>query len=152
MKAIVLNYTTNLDRPLDEVFQFFSKAENLNKLTPPHVNFKILTPLPIPMFPSQTIRYRIKLFGIPFNWKTEIIEWNPPFKFVDQQLGGPYTTWHHQHIFKEVNGKTEMTDIITYRSKGWILAPFLHWLFVDRNVKQIFAYREKQLNEIFRHN
>jgi hypothetical protein len=152
MKPTLLTYTTKLNRPLNEVFDFFSKAENLNKLTPPHVHFKILTPLPIPMLPGQLIRYRIKLFGIPFFWKTEITEWNPPYKFVDKQLGGPYTMWHHQHIFEEIEGATVMTDIITYRSKGWILAPFLHWLFVDRNVKEIFAYRETQLNEIFRNN
>jgi ligand-binding SRPBCC domain-containing protein len=104
------------------------------------------------MFPGQLIQYRIKLFGIPFYWKTEICEWNPPHKFADKQLKGPYTTWHHQHKFEEIDGKTKMTDIITYESKGWILAPFLHWLFVDKNVKGIFAYREKQLNEIFRNN
>lgn len=152
MQTKILTYKTNIHAPLDEVFNFFSKAENLNLLTPPHIRFKILTPLPIAMFPKQIIKYKIVLFGIPFNWKTEICEWNPPLKFVDRQLTGPYKTWHHQHIFEELEGKTVMTDIITYQSKGWILAPFLHWLFVDRNVKEIFAYREKQLNEIFRNN
>jgi hypothetical protein len=152
MQTKTLEYITHIDKPLQEVFTFFSKAENLNLLTPPQIQFKILTPLPITMFPGQLIQYRIKLFGIPFYWKTEICEWNPPHKFADKQLKGPYTTWHQQHKFEEIDGKTKMTDIITYESKGWILAPFLHWLFVDKNVKGIFAYREKQLNEIFRNN
>jgi ligand-binding SRPBCC domain-containing protein len=149
MQAKEIRTTTIINKPLSEVFEFFSKAENLNKLTPPKVHFTILTPLPIPMFPGQIIKYRIKLFGIPFFWKTEITAWNPPFKFEDKQLSGPYVIWNHQHLFKEVDGKTEMTYILTYNSKGWILAPFLHWLFVDKNVNEIFAYREKRLDEIF---
>jgi ligand-binding SRPBCC domain-containing protein len=152
MQAKEIRTTTIINKSLSEVFEFFSKAENLNKLTPPKVHFTILTPLPIPMFPGQIIKYRIKLFGIPFFWKTEITAWNPPFKFEDKQLSGPYVIWNHQHLFKEVDGKTEMTDIVTYKSKGWILAPFLHWLFVDKNVNEIFAYREKRLDEIFGNN
>lgn len=152
MQAKEIRTTTIINKPLSEVFEFFSQAENLNKLTPPKVHFTILTPLPIPMFPGQIIKYRIKLFGIPFFWKTEITAWNPPFKFEDKQLSGPYVIWNHQHLFKEVDSKTEMTDIVTYKSKGWILAPFLHWLFVDKNVNEIFAYREKRLDEIFGKN
>jgi ligand-binding SRPBCC domain-containing protein len=152
MQAKEIRTITIINKPLSEVFEFFSKAENLNKLTPPKVHFTILTPLPIPMFPGQIIKYRIKLFGIPFFWKTEITAWNPPFKFEDKQLSGPYVIWNHQHLFKEVDGKTEMTDIVTYKSKGWILAPFLHLLFVDKNVNEIFAYREKRLDEIFGNN
>ncbi len=72
MEDKILKTTTIINKPLIEVFDFFSKAENLNVLTPPKVQFKILTPLPIPMFPGQIIKYRIKLFGIPFFWKTEI--------------------------------------------------------------------------------
>ncbi|OYU96094.1 MAG: CDP-paratose 2-epimerase [Bacteroidetes bacterium B1(2017)] len=149
MKSKVLNYQTKISRPLPEVFDFFSKAENLNRLTPESIHFKILTPLPILMKVGQRIDYRIKLFGIPFLWQTEICEWQPNVKFADKQLSGPYVEWHHQHIFEEENGQTLMTDIITYKSKGWILAPFLHWFFVDRNVKEIFAHRETKLNEIF---
>jgi hypothetical protein len=149
MKNKLVNFTTVIDRPLAEVFDFFSKAENLNKLTPDKLEFKILTPLPITMEKGQIIDYRIKLFGIPFSWKTEITEFNPPTQFADHQLSGPYVIWHHTHSFIEKNGKTEMTDTIEYLSKGWIIAPFLHWLFVDRNVEQIFAHREKRLNELF---
>lgn len=152
MEDKILKTVTTINKPLTEVFDFFSKAENLDKLTPSKVKFKILTPLPILMFPGQIIKYKIKLFNIPFYWKTEITEWNPPHKFADKQLSGPYVKWDHQHIFREVDGKTEMTDIVTYKSKGWILASFLHWLFVDKNVNEIFAYREKRLNEIFGNN
>lgn len=140
---------TRIPKPLTEVFEYFSKAENLNNLTPPELNFKILTPLPISMQKGRIIDYRIRLMGIPFGWKTEIAEWNPPHGFVDNQLKGPYQLWHHSHLFREVDGETEMTDIVRYHSKGWLLAPFLHKLFVDQKVKEIFEYREKKLKEIF---
>lgn len=150
MDERVLICKTIINKPLNEVFTFFSKAENLNKLTPAELQFKILTPLPIIMQKGALIDYKIKLSGIPFKWKTEIREWNPPFKFADQQLKGPYTKWYHEHIFSEENGKTIMIDKITYLSKGWILAPLLHFLFVDKRVKEIFNYREKVLNEMFK--
>ena len=150
MKKYILETETYIPKPLNEVFDFFSKAENLNKLTPPDVHFKIMTPLPIDMKKGTLIDYRIKLNNIPFYWKTEITEWNPPFKFADNQVKGPYQTWFHEHSFVEKDGKTYMKDKITYLSKGWILVPLLHWLFVDKKVKQIFEYREKQLGLIFK--
>ncbi len=150
MKTYVLEKTTVIEKPLLYVFDFFSKAENLNKITPKEVYFKILTPSPIPMKKGTLIDYKIKLNGIPFIWKTEISEWNPPHKFADNQLVGPYKLWFHEHFFEEKDGHTIMTDRVTYLSKGWILAPFLHWLFVDKKVKQIFEYREIQLKEIFK--
>ena len=150
MDERVLVYKTSINKPLDEVFAFFSKAENLNKLTPSELQFEILTPSPIAMKKGSLIDYRIKLSGIPFKWKTEICEWNPPYKFADQQLKGPYAKWYHEHIFSEEDGKTIMIDKITYLSKGWILAPLLHFLFVDKRVKEIFTYREKVLNDLFK--
>jgi ligand-binding SRPBCC domain-containing protein len=89
------------------------------------------------------------LSGIPFNWKTEICEWNPPFRFVDQQLKGPYVRWHHTHRFIEKDGFTEMTDRIEFLSPGWIFEPIINMLFVERKVKQIFDFRKKQLDSIF---
>lgn len=152
MKAKQISCITRIPLPLNEVFDFFSKAENLNHITPPELHFKILSKTPIPMFAGQKIKYRIKLMGIPFFWKTEISAWNPPYLFVDKQLKGPYAIWHHEHRFREIDGKTEMTDTVTYLSKGWILAPILHRMFVDTKVKEIFAFREKKLHEIFGRN
>jgi ligand-binding SRPBCC domain-containing protein len=149
MKPHILETSTIIKRPLSEVFDFFSKAENLNLLTPPELEFTITTPLPINMKPGTLIDYRIKLNGIPFNWKTEICVWNPPHQFVDQQLKGPYVRWHHTHSFKEVNGITEMTDRVEFLSPGWILEPLINALFVGKKVKQIFEYREEQLKKIF---
>jgi len=144
-----VSYTTFIPYALEEVFDFFSKAENLNEITPPNLSFTILTPLPIHLKKGALIDYRIKLFGIPMKWKTEICNWNPPYEFTDKQLSGPYTTWIHTHRFEEKDGGVLMTDTIQYQSKGYFLAPILHWLFVDAQVKKIFDYREAKLLSLF---
>lgn len=141
---------TIIDRPLNEVFDFFSKAENLNEITPADMQFKILTPLPINIHKGTLIDYRIKVNGIPFKWRTEITSWNPPYQFIDTQVKGPYSIWIHEHIFEERDGKTYMKDIVKFKSPGWILEPIIHTLFIEKKVKAIFNYREEQLLRIFK--
>ena len=92
--------------PLLRVFDFFSRAENLEQLTPPWMHFRILTPLPIVMKPGATIAYSLRVRGIPLRWLTEIECWNPPYEFVDVQAKGPYKLWRHKHRFTERNGGT----------------------------------------------
>ena len=150
MKNRILKTETTIYRPLEEVFDFFSKAENLNKITPKNLQFKILTPLPIVMRRGTHIDYQLKLFGIPLGWKTEISTWEPPFRFVDTQLKGPYVKWVHEHRFQASGNNTIMTDTIEYLSPGWILEPLIHQLFVKKNVEEIFKYREKACLEIFK--
>lgn len=132
------------------MFGFFSRAENLNEITPPELHFKIITPQPIAMFAGTLIDYSIKLNGIPFNWKTEICKWEPPYCFVDQQVKGPYVRWHHTHLFEDIgNGQTQMTDRVEYLSPGWIFEPLITRLFVQQKVEAIFNYREQKLQSIF---
>lgn len=138
-----------ISKPLHEVFDFFSKPENLEILTPPELHFKILTKLPVSMKKGSIIDYRIKLFGMPFKWKTEISEWTPSYRFADRQLKGPYLKWEHTHSFVEIEGITHMTDKVEYLSPGWVLEPFIDRIFVSRQVKKIFEYRESRLREIF---
>ncbi|MBK7182760.1 MAG: SRPBCC family protein [Bacteroidetes bacterium] len=145
-----LTKETIIDRPLKEVFDFFSKAENLNQITPPDMQFQILTPLPINIQKGTLIDYKIKVNGIPFKWKTLISTWEPPFRFVDEQLKGPYNTWIHEHTFEERDGKTYMKDVVKFKSPGWILEPLINALFIEKKVKGIFDYREKRLNEFFK--
>lgn len=149
MKTHTLIRTTIIRRPLTEVFDFFSKAENLNLLTPAELEFKILTPLPIKMKAGALIDYKIKLNGIPFKWKTEISEWKQNEYFIDQQLKGPYRIWHHTHTFKVVPEGTEMTDTVNYLSPGWFLEPLIQSLFIKKKVEGIFDYRNSKLKEIF---
>ena len=135
-----------LPRPRDEVFPFFSEARNLEILTPPWLKFEVLTPAPIIMKAGLLIDYRIKIHGIPIRWRTEITEWNPPLHFVDNQLSGPYTLWHHTHTFTERDGGTLCEDRVRYNPIGGAL---MNWLFVRADVERIFKYRQEKLKELF---
>lgn len=146
----ILTKTTVINKPLSEVFEFFSNAENLNKITPPDMQFKILTPLPIIIKKGTLIDYKIKVNGIPFNWQTEISEWEPNKRFIDKQLKGPYRVWIHEHTFEEKDGKTIMNDHVQFLSPGWFLEPIINKLFIEKKVKGIFAYREKILTNLFK--
>ena len=99
--------------------------------------------MPIEIEAGKIIDYQIRLFGIPFKWKTRITVWEPMKKFQDEQLKGPYKTWIHTHSFEANGNKTIMKDRIEYLPKGWIFSPIIHFLFVKKQVKQIFEYREK---------
>jgi len=145
-----LTKTTTINRPIQEVFDFFSKAENLNKITPPDLQFKILSPLPILIKKGALIDYKIKINGIPFIWRTEISEWELNKRFIDRQVKGPYKIWIHEHSFEERNGITYMTDYVQFLSPGWILEPIINKLFIEKKVKGIFEYREKILADLFK--
>ena len=147
MKEFTFNAELWLPQPIDKVFPFFGEARNLEMLTPPWVKFKVLTPEPIAMRMGMLIDYRIKVHGLPIHWQTEIIEWNPPHRFVDVQLSGPYTLWHHTHTFIERDGGTLCRDEVRYRPRGGAL---INALFVRRDVERIFDYRQKRLREIFK--
>lgn len=146
MKEFTFETEQWLPQPLDHIFAFFSEAHNLQTLTPPWLNFEVLTPAPIPMAPGTLIDYRIRIRGIPVRWRTEIIEWNPPHNFVDVQLSGPYKLWHHTHAFKSQDDGTLCADRVRYRPRGGAL---INWLFVRRDVEKIFRYRQERLREIF---
>jgi GrpB-like predicted nucleotidyltransferase (UPF0157 family)/ligand-binding SRPBCC domain-containing protein len=129
-----------LPRSRDEVFQFFSDAANLEALTPPWLHFQILTPS-IVVRPGALIDYRLRLYGIPLRWQSEISRWEPPELFVDEQRRGPYRSWVHTHSFIEERGGTRVVDRVDFE------VPF-QWLtgwLVRRNVRRIFAYRTAAL-------
>ena len=146
MKEYTLHTELWLPRPREEIFPFFAEARNLEAITPPWLKFEVLTPAPIAIRAGAIIDYRIRVHGIPIRWRTEIAEWNPPHGFVDVQLRGPYTLWHHTHTFEERDGGTLCGDCVRYRPRGGAL---INWLFVRRDVERIFAYRQQRLREIF---
>lgn len=140
---------TSFQRPIEDIFDFFSKAENLGVITPPHLQFKILTPLPIEMKKGTLIEYQLKIYYIPFHWITEIIAWEPPYRFTDTQLKGPYRRWIHEHRFEEIEGGTKMTDRVEYAVPGGIFAPMIHQLFVKKDIQKIFSFRQQKCQELF---
>ena len=145
-----------IPKPRLEVFAFFSDAANLERITPPWLNFKVLTPLPIQMKQGALIEYRIKLKGVPMGWRTLISAWDAPHSFVDEQLKGPYALWHHTHEFFDApastpgspSAGTRMVDTVRYALPlgplGWVA----HGLFVRRDLERIFAYRREHIEKI----
>lgn len=146
MKTFHLERSTTLPFPRERVFDFFSRAENLELLTPPWLSFKIQTPLPIRMCEGALIDYRIGLHGIPLTWRSEIALWEPPFRFVDEQRRGPYRRWVHEHRFTEVDGGTLVEDRVEYAVLGGAL---IDRLFVAPDLRRIFDYRQERLRELF---
>ncbi|MFO0812623.1 MAG: SRPBCC family protein [Gemmatales bacterium] len=134
---------------IDEVFAFFADAVNLDFLTPPWLHFRIKTKLPIVMKTGTLIDYTIRWRLIPVAWRTEILDWSPPYRFVDQQIKGPYSLWHHTHTFESKAGGTLMHDIVRYRLPLGPLGTLSHALIVQRDLNAIFDYRFQRIAERF---
>ena len=131
--------------PPAAVFPFFAEARNLEAITPPWLGFEVLTPAPIVMARGTLIDYRLRWRGIPLRWRTEITDWQPPHRFVDRQLRGPYRMWRHEHLFVEHDGGTRMSDRVEYAVPGGALA---NRLIVARDVARIFSYRQRVLRAL----
>lgn len=149
MSEHILERKQIINRSRTEVFEFFADAGNLERITPPELNFHIITPQPIDIKKGCFIDYQLKLRGIPITWKTEITQWNPPYDFIDSALKSPYKQWIHLHRFTEGgNGETIMEDIVRYRLPLEPLGDLAHW-YVKRELKYIFDYRYRVIEEIF---
>jgi ligand-binding SRPBCC domain-containing protein len=126
----------------EEVFPFFADARNLEAITPPLLRFEVVTPSPIEMGVGTLIQYRLRLHGIPVRWLTSIQVWDPPHRFVDVQVRGPYALWHHTHTFAaRGDGTTLMRDEVRYAVGFGPLGTLAHRLFVARDVAAIFDFR-----------
>lgn len=160
----LLHCRVTVPRARDEVFAFFERAENLNELTPPWLNFRILTPTPIPMCAGALIDYRIGLKGVPMRWRTHIAAYEPPHRFIDEQVRGPYRVWHHEHTFEEIEigtvreggGRgiaTVVTDRVHYELKWPVhnngLGRLVRARMVAPDLQRIFTYRSERMRALF---
>lgn len=142
-KVYSLKTVQKIPISLDEAWDFFSKPDNLKDITPSSLGFKIISKHHGErMYAGQVIEYKVKpVLGIPLYWMTEITHVSDKRYFIDEQRFGPYSLWHHQHHFREIDGGVEMTDIVHYKLPLWILGDIAHALFVKDQLKTIFDYR-----------
>ena len=146
--AYRLTRNQRVARPREEVFAFFTDAANLALLAPPSVGFRLLTPLPIGMAAGTLLDYRLRLFGIPVRWRTRIELVEPPARFIDLQLAGPYRHWRHEHSFAEIPGGTLIADAVDYEMPLGALGTLAHALVVRRTLAHIFDYRRARVAEL----
>lgn len=135
--------------PVSEVFAFFEDARNLGRITPPWLNFRIVNPGGIRMERGAEIDYVIGWMGLRMKWKTMIVTYEPPHRFVDEQASGPYKLWHHEHTFSQTPAGVEIRDRVDYRLPFGIFGRIAHALMVKRQLVEIFRYRQATIARIF---
>jgi ligand-binding SRPBCC domain-containing protein len=151
-KVYSLKTIQKLPITLEQAWDFFSSPANLKEITPDNLGFKIVSQHHgDKMYAGQIIEYTVSpVLGIPMYWMTEITHVEDKKYFVDEQRYGPYSMWHHQHHFKTVEGGVEMTDIVHYKLPFWFLGDIAHFLFVNKQLKNIFDYRYKIVGQKFK--
>jgi ligand-binding SRPBCC domain-containing protein len=150
MRVHVLEREQALRGTPGDVFPFFADARNLEAITPPLLRFRVLPPRPVAMGRGTQIRYRLRLHGMPVAWRTVIAAWEPPHRFVDVQVRGPYALWHHTHSFEPHPGGTLMRDTVVYAIGFGRLGDIAHRLLVSRDLEEIFDFRRDVLPELLR--
>jgi ligand-binding SRPBCC domain-containing protein len=139
-------------KPLDRVFPFFSQPENLALITPPDLGFRLLTPQPVNMEKGRVIDYTIRVLGLPTRWRTLITRYEPPLCFVDEQINGPYSFWHHLHRFERRHDGTLLLDELSYALPVVLMGPareLVHTLYVRPALERIFGYRRRMFADLF---
>jgi ligand-binding SRPBCC domain-containing protein len=136
-----------LEQPLERVFEFFARAGNLERITPPWLSFELLGPEPAEMRIGTLIDYRLRLHGLPLRWTSRIEEWEPGAGFVDRQLRGPYGLWHHRHTFEREGSDTLIGDTVHYGMPLGLLGEAAHPVFVRRDLERIFDFRQTAVRE-----
>ena len=131
-----------LPLPPAELFPFFADAANLDTITPPWLNFRIVTQAPIALRAGTLIDYQLRVRGVPLRWRTRINVWQPPHRFVDEQIRGPYRQWIHEHTFEPRNGGTLARDHVRYSVPMDFL---IHRWLVRPDIEKIFQFRAEAL-------
>ncbi len=135
--------------PIEQVFEFFSGARNLEELTPPWLRFSVLSPEPIEMHPGTLIAYRLRVHRVPLHWVSRIEEWRPGRRFVERQVRGPYRLWCHTHEFTADPRGTLIRDSVRYELPLGPLGALAHAAIVRRDLERVFDYRRQRVERRF---
>jgi ligand-binding SRPBCC domain-containing protein len=148
MRLHKLETEQRVQRPLDEVFTFFSRPENLQRITPPWLSFEIVGDPPAEVSAGLEIEYRLRVHGFPTQWRSSIDAYEHDREFIDRQLKGPYSVWIHHHRFEPDGDATIIRDTVRYQIPFGILGAAAHLLFVRRDLRRIFDYRHSAVEVI----
>jgi ligand-binding SRPBCC domain-containing protein len=141
-EAHTLERRQRIELPNAQVFAFYGDAHNLERITPPWLGFEVTTPGPIEMGVGTSIEYRLRLHRVPVRWRTRIEAWEPPRRFVDVQVKGPYSLWEHTHEFEEDDpGATIIRDRVRYAIPFGPFGELAERVLVQRDLRRIFDYR-----------
>lgn len=150
MGVYTLSRQQEVPRPLEEVWPYFATPENLEDMTPDTLRMRIITPGPLEMREGALFDYVVQTHGVPMRWTTLITDYEPPHRFVDVQLRGPYSFWHHTHSFSSTaSGGTLIEDTVRYMMPLGPLGALAHALVVKRDLETIFAFRQKKIVALF---
>jgi len=146
MSRFSLERVQTLAADIDSVFRFFCDPRNLAAITPPWLHFELVSSSTDPVGEGTVFEHKLRVRGVPVRWRSVITIWDPPHRFVDEQLSGPYRSWVHEHRFEQLGATTRAIDVVRYSVPGgkWID----RWL-VRPDLERIFDYRAKRLAEIF---
>ena len=150
MKVRTLERVQELALDVDETFRFYGEIANLERITPPWLHFRILDPRPDALTAGARIEYSLVLHRVPVRWITQIDEWEPPHRFTDFQVRGPYSLWEHTHTFEPTARGTLMRDTIRYAIPYGPLGALAHVAFVRRDLRRIFDYRRDAVADLLR--
>jgi ligand-binding SRPBCC domain-containing protein len=145
MKTLVFESEQWLPLPPNQAFPFIADAFKLELITPPILQFRVLTPPSIGMQAGTVIDYRLKQHGIPLHWQGEITVWESPFRFVDVQRRGPYRLWRHEHTFINADAGTLAHEYVDYAVLG---VELVTKLLVEPDLNKIFAYPKVKFREL----
>ena len=150
MKIYTLQKKQQLPISLDKAWEFLSNPKNLAIITPDYMSFEIISKIDRTLYTGQIIQYIVTpLLGIKTKWVSEITHIEEKKYFVDEQMYGPYTLWHHKHFVKEIEGGVELEDIIDYKVPLGILGQLVHPFLVKPKLEEIFNYRQEKLVALF---
>lgn len=141
MRAHLLERDQSVPLGVEEAFSFYGDPANLERITPPWLRFRVLDPRPASLSAGARLEYSLVLHRFPVRWITEIRSWEPPHRFVDFQVKGPYALWEHTHTFEPVDGGTLIADQVRYAIPYGPLGALAHVAFVRRDLRRIFDYR-----------
>ncbi|MFN3326189.1 MAG: SRPBCC family protein [Bryobacteraceae bacterium] len=148
VKVYTLACSLIVPAPIERAFSIFEDPYNLGRITPSWLRFRVTSAGRVVMRRGAEIEYRLSWLGIPLAWKTLVTEYDPPRRFVDEQAKGPYSLWRHHHMFREVEGGTEVADRVEYALPLGLLGRLAHRLIVAEQLRRIFRFRQRKIAEM----